>query len=159
VGDEVVGAGAHYIHTGVILGCARNEDERDIETGLLDEVKRICSAERGHLVVGYDHIPALLVEGSPERIGGPHAGPDRLVALFRQLIYYQQGIVLGIVHYEEPDRGSALIHGPETPLGHLLLILASALRYDIHQSVVADDLENSLGVAALRHKHFEPLSP
>ncbi len=103
LGHEIVRAGAHRGDRDLLLDCARDDQERQVEAAPLHQRQRFEGAELRHRPVGDDGVP-LAVERRRHRRLGIHALPARLVAAAAQFAQQQLGVVRVVLDDQQAQR-------------------------------------------------------
>ncbi len=96
--DQIVGgAGAHRLHRGLFADGAGDDDEGNIELGLLHQLQRSTRAEARHAVIREDQVPAAPRQSRRKCLGGVDALELRIGKGPLQLGGHQQEVVFRIL--------------------------------------------------------------
>jgi hypothetical protein len=87
----VVRAGLHRLHRGLFADLARDDEERDVDAGLLHDAQRRRRVEGGHRPVAHDRVPRLRAERRAERVGREHPRrPDHQAGVLQRALDEQR---------------------------------------------------------------------
>jgi membrane-bound lytic murein transglycosylase len=93
-------AGFHRVHRDVLAGAARNQDERQVEFFVLQQLQRRKRAETRHCVARNDQVPGLSRKRRFHRLERFNALVGWVDACAAQRQHHQLGVIRRVVDYQ-----------------------------------------------------------
>src|ERR1700694_2745640 len=107
--NVVACATAHHGDSGILADGPGDNDERDVEVGLLEHVKGARSTELGQVIVGDDEVWLRAQLGGESPLGiNPLPGDGEAGA--PQVLGNQQGVIGPVLHDQDAQRLVSLCH-------------------------------------------------
>ena len=100
----IIRAGLHRRHCDVFADASGNNEKRQIESAVLNDLERLRRAERGHVVVGENDVPCFVCQCGAQRFGGFNPLKRRLIATLLERADQDAGIELRVFDDQHPER-------------------------------------------------------
>src|SRR5439155_6015781 len=100
----IIGAGLHRGPRHVLANAARDDEERQIQPALLDDLERLRRAEGRHVVIGENDVPPFLAQRRAQGLRGIDALEGRLITALTQRIDEDARVKLRVLDDQHPER-------------------------------------------------------
>ena len=116
----IVGTSLHRRYGDILADPAGDNDEGEVEAGLLQNLERLGGAETREVVVGENDVPRLAGQGGPECLGRFHALDLRIVTRLAQQADHDLRVELGIFNdYGSEQSFHVRVLAIDQGLGHV----------------------------------------